>query len=173
MRYLKGFIVAMTFFLIAFLAIGFALSGEWRAERSVTVAAPASAVWPLVADLRRWDEWAPLGEVEADYPGPTSGPGAVRAWDDRAWGSGSVTVVDVADGVRLVYDVEVDGGLATRGTIELAESAGGGPTRVTWREQGDFGWNPLLSWFAWGMETRQGAQLQRGLDRLRAAVEGG
>ncbi len=173
MRYLKGFIVAMTFFLVIFLAIGFALPGDWQAERSVSIDAPPESVWPLVADLRHWDAWAPLGEVEGIFPGASTGPGAVREWNDRAWGSGSVTIREVVEGRRLIYDVGVEGGLSTTGTLELESIAASGATRVTWREEGNFGWNPLLSWFASGMETRQGAQLQRGLDRLSTVVEGG
>jgi hypothetical protein len=170
-KYLKGFIVAMTFFLIVFLAVGSVLSGEWRAERSVDISEPVAEIWPWIADLRRWDEWAPLGEVEGIFPGATTGPGAVREWDDPAWGFGSVTLREVREGEELVYDVRVEGGLATTGTLRI-ESAGAGSSRVTWREEGSFGWNPLLSWFAWGMETRQGAQLQRGLEQLRTLVEG-
>jgi hypothetical protein len=171
MKYLKGFIVATTFFLLIFLSVGFVLSGEWRAERTVSIAAPAEVVWPMIADLRRWDDWAPLGEVEGIFPGATTGPGAVREWDDPAWGYGSVTIRELQEGRRLAYDVRVEGGLQTAGTL-LLEASGAAETRVTWREEGDFGWNPLLSWFAWGMEARQGAQLERGLQQLRALAEG-
>ena len=171
MRYLKGFIVAMTFFLVVFLAVGFVLPSDWRAERSVDVPASSERVWTLVSDLREWDAWAPLGEVEGLFPGATEGVGATREWDDRAWGSGSVTIREVVEGRSLVYDVRVEGGLETTGTITV-ETAGASTTRVTWREEGDFGWNPLLSWFAWGMEARQGAQLQTGLERLAELFAG-
>lgn len=173
MKYLKGFIVAMTVFLIAFLAVGVWLPGEWSAERTVTIEAPPEIVWPWIADLRQWDAWAPLGEVEGTFPGATRGVGAVREWDDPAWGYGSVRVREVDEGRRLVYDVDVEGGLETTGTLSLDPGGAAARTRVTWREEGSFGWNPLLSWFAMGMEARQGAQLELGLERLRTRVEGG
>ncbi len=172
MTYLKGFIAAMTIFLLAFVGVGFALPGGWSAERAVTIEAAPAAVWPWLADLRQWDAWAPLGDVEGIFPGETQGPGAVREWDDPAWGHGSVTVREVDEGRRLVYDVGVEGGLQTTGTLVLEPIGAGTRTRVTWREEGDFGWNPLLSWFAFGMEPRQGAQLELGLERLRERVTG-
>jgi len=171
MKYLKGFIVGMTLFLIAFLVAGFLVSSEWDAERTLVVNAPPAAVWPWISDLRRWDAWAPLGEVEGIFPGATTGVGAIREWDDAAWGEGVVTVREVEDGRRLVYDVAVDGGLSTRGTLTLRPEAPG--TRVTWLEEGDFGWNPLLSFFAAGMDRRQGAQLEKGLRRLKQLIEQG
>jgi len=168
-KYLKAFIAATTFFLIVFLAAGSLISGEWSSERSVTVQAPAPAVWPWIADLRQWDAWAPLGEVEGTFPGETRGVGAIREWDDAAWGEGVVTVREVEEGRRLVYDVSVDGGLSTTGTLTIEGS--GETSTVTWREEGDFGWNPLLKWFASGMDARQGAQLEKGLQALRALIE--
>ncbi len=170
MKYIKGFIVTMSFFLLTMLGVGFLLPGEWEAERSVTIDATPAEVWPWLSDLRQWDAWAPLGEVEGIYPGETRGVGAVREWDDAAWGFGSVTIREVDETRRLVYDVAVEGGLETRGTLTV-EPASASSTRVTWTEQGDFGWNPLLSWFALGMEPRQGAQLSEGLDALRERVE--
>ena len=66
----------------------------------------------------------------------------------------------------------MEGGLETHGTLRLDSAPSGTGTRVTWTEEGDFGWNPLLSWFALGMEPRQGAQLSIGLETLRTRVEG-
>jgi hypothetical protein len=60
--------------------------------------------------------------------------------------------------------------METRGRIQLVEGAEG--TTLTWREEGDFGWNPLLSYFALGMERMQGEELDKALDRLQKLVEG-
>lgn len=169
MTYLKGFIGVITVLLFVILGVGALVPGEWSSERSVRVEAGADAIWPWIADLRQWDAWAPLGEVEGIFPGETRGVGAVREWDDAAWGEGVVTVREVDEGRRLVYDVAVDGGLSTTGTLTIDEAANA--SVVTWREDGDFGWNPLLRWFASGMDARQGAQLERGLTRLRDLIE--
>lgn len=167
--FFKGLVAVITLLLVAFLGIGFFVPSEWSAERSVDVDAPADAVWPWLADLRQWDAWAPLGEVKATYPDGTRGVGARRVWDDAAWGSGEVTVTAMTESETLEYSVLVEGGLTTRGVLSLESSDRG--TRVTWREEGDFGWNPLLTWFAAGMDSRQGAQLERGLRRLKQEIE--
>ncbi|MDT8368074.1 MAG: SRPBCC family protein [Longimicrobiales bacterium] len=170
MTYLKRFIVAIALFLIIFLAAGMLRSGEWTTARSRVIAASPEAIWPWISDLRRWDAWAPLGEVEGIFEAESSGVGAVRAWDDPAWGAGRVTIREVDPGRRLSYDVAVEGGLTATGRLTLEPIPDGGGTRVRWIEEGDFGWNPLLTWFAPGMEKRQGAQLALGLERLRDRV---
>ncbi len=173
MRWMKLFISVVAVILLTMLVVGFLLPGEWTTTRSIEIEAPASEIWPRVEDLARWDEWAPIGDVEAELSSPSRGPGATRAWDDAAWGQGVVTVESVQPGREMVYRVAVeDGALTTTGTLSV-DSIGSGSTRVSWTEAGDFGWNPLLSWFALGMEKRQGAQLAVGLERLRAEIEGG
>ncbi len=173
MKWMKIFISVVAVGLVTLLSIGFLLSGEWSATRSIEVAAPPEAVWPLIDDLARWEEWAPIGEVEAELSSPSRGAGATRAWDDAAWGQGVVTVERVQPGREMVYQVSVEeGALSTTGTLSVEPIATGG-ARVTWTESGNFGWNPLLAWFALGMEKRQGAQLTVGLERLREIVEGG
>lgn len=171
MKYMKAFISVTGVLLLVMLGIGFALPGDWSATRTIRIDAERTGVWPLIADLRRWNSWAPLGEVEAEFSEPSRGPGATREWDDAAWGQGVVTIRSATPPMELVYEVAVEGGaLRTIGTLQL-ESAGPETTTVTWTEEGDFGWNPLLSWFALGMEKRQGAQLDVGLRRLKQRVE--
>jgi hypothetical protein len=41
-------------------------------------------------------------------------------------------------------------------------------TRIAWREEGDFGRNPLMGYWARFMERAQGTELEKALDRLDA-----
>jgi hypothetical protein len=43
----------------------------------------------------------------------------------------------------------------------------GAASRVTWREEGDLGRNPLMGYVARNMSQSQGAQLAEGLEKLR------
>lgn len=172
MKFMKIFISAMSVLLLVLLTVGALLSGEWTAMHAVDIDAPPEEIWPHVADLARWGEWAPIGEVEAELSNPSTGPGATRAWDDAAWGQGVVTILSASAPRELTYDVSVEeGSLQTTGTLAL-DARSDGTTLVTWTEAGNFGWNPLLAWFALGMEERQGAQLAVGLIKLKEVVEG-
>lgn len=155
--------------LVVLLAVGFALPGTWAAERSAILTAPPSAVFPLLdapEAWRRWTAWPDSGLVPE---GPQRGVGARLTWDDPELGDGSFEIIEVVPGRAVRYAVRVQGGsMHTDGTFSLAAEAGG--TRVTWREEGDFGWNPLMGYWALFMERAQGRELEKALGRLEAMV---
>jgi hypothetical protein len=170
MALMKGFITLVALALLVFVGVGFLLSGEWSAQRERQLSVPPEAVRPFLVDLARWPEWSSVGQVEGELSSPSAGVGATMSWDDPQWGQGVVTLTEVGPD-EVAYEVRVeDGSLRTRGRIHLTPREGG--TRVVWLEEGDFGWNPLLSWFALGMDRIQGAELEKSLDALSEAVGG-
>lgn len=155
--------------LVLVLALGFALPGTWGAERSVLVAAPPSAVFPLLDAPEAWRQWTAWPDSGLVAEGPERGVGARLTWDDPELGDGSFEIVEVAPPRHVRYEVRVQGGsMHTDGTFTLAAEGGG--TRVTWREEGDFGWNPLMGYWALFMEKAQGRELEKALARLEAMV---
>lgn len=169
MSALKAFISILAVLLVAFVAVGFALSGSWSTERNRIVRAPAEAVFPYLEDLTLWREWSSLGEVEGTLSEPASGAGASFAWDDPQWGEGVFTITSVTPLREVRYEVGVEGGsIRTLGSFQLREGTGG--TELRWREEGDFGWNPLLAYFALGMDRMQGQELEKRLDRLEEVL---
>jgi uncharacterized protein YndB with AHSA1/START domain len=164
-------LTAASSLLALFLLVGVVLSGRWAVERSATLPAPPAAVFPWVDDPRRWDEWAPLGDIQATFSGPAHGAGAARSWSDPEVGDGVFTIVSAVPDQKVAYRVEVqEGKLITEGTLTLTAQAGG--TRVTWEERGDFGHNPLLGYIARTMDRTQGAQMEQALARLSEKVAG-
>lgn len=172
MRLFQAAIAAMGLGLLAFVVVGFILSGRWETERNRSVAAGPDSVWTVVSDLARWQGWSSLGEVEGTLSEPSDAVGAALSWDDPVWGEGELRLTGLEPRREVRYEVAVDeGDIQTRGSILLAPAADGG-TIIRWRESGDMGWNPLLAWFALGMERMQGRELQKALDRLEMLLEG-
>lgn len=171
MRALKGFISVLALLLVGFVVVGLALPGDWSAARSRVVAAPASQVFPYLEDLTLWRDWSSMGQVQGTLSDPSRGEGATLSWDDPQWGAGTFRLTGVTALEQVRYEVLVeDGDLRTRGVIQLTSR--GDSTAITWHEEGDLGWNPLLAWFALGMDRMQGEELQKSLDRLQALLEG-
>ena len=56
-------------------------------------------------------------------------------------------------------------GAAAAGELRIEALEGG--SRVTWREEGDLGRNPMMGYVARNMPKSQGVQLVEGLERLR------
>lgn len=151
--------------LVLVLAVGFALPGTWSAERSAVLAAPREALYPLMDAPSSWRQWTawPASAVVAD--GPERGVGAGLRWDDPELGDGRFVIVEAVPQERVRYRVDVEGGaMHWQGVLTLVEDGGG--TRVTWREEGDFGWNPLMGYWARFMQQIQGRELEKALARL-------
>ena len=151
--------------LVLVLAVGFALPGTWSAERSVVLAAPPEALYPLMEAPSSWRKWTAWPDSGLVAEGPERGEGAGLRWDDPELGDGRFEIVEAIPLQRVRYRVEVEGGaMHTQGVLTLVQETGG--TRVSWREEGDFGWNPLMAYWAWFMERVQGRELEKALARL-------
>lgn len=171
MKLFKAFISVIGLGLLAFVVVGFILPGDWSTSRTRTVSAPPDVVFAYLTDLQRWTEWSTLGDIDGTLSDPSSGAGASLSWDDPVWGDGVLRLTEVTSTREVSYEVGVeDGSIQTRGRISVSGSGNG--ATVTWEESGDMGWNPLLSYFALGMERMQGQELEKNLDRLQALAEG-
>jgi hypothetical protein len=150
------------------------LPSEWQVERSVTIAAPASAIHPLVDDFHQWREWANPRErdpsVKYAYDGPERGVGAEQSWiGDRSRGRMKITKSDPAKGVWMqsaVLSSEYNGEAAI--TFEPGE----GGTVVTWSGHGDL--MPVVG----GLLARRigqgvGDYYEHSLGELKKLAEGG
>ena len=151
--------------LIILMLIGFVLPGTWSAEASIQIEASPTEVFPFLNDLSRWDTWTNWGDLESEVSDPSVGVGASRSWDDPNFGSGSVTIISNGPPTFVRYEVEIEGGASVGGELNIEGL--GEASRVTWREEGDFGRNPLMGYVARGMAKSQGAQLAEGLEKLR------
>ncbi len=151
--------------LLTLMLIGLVLPGTWSAEASIQIEAAPTDLFPFLNDLSRWDTWTNWGEVESELSDPSLGVGASRSWDDPNLGSGSVTITGSEAPTFVRYEVKIEGGASVSG--ELRIEALGGASRVTWREEGDLGRNPLMGYVARGISKSQEAQLAEGLEELR------
>ncbi len=160
---------ALALAMIAFTVIGILLPSGWETERSIVIEAPPEAILPWLERAEAWGEWTPSPDDGVELFGPPAGPGSGRRWDDARYGQGEFEITAVEEGRRVSYEVAVEGGaIRISGRLELLPE--GASTRVVWREEGDFGWNPLLGYVAGQMEELQGNQLEDALRTLRTRV---
>jgi uncharacterized protein YndB with AHSA1/START domain len=157
--------------LIGFLLVGYLLPSDWEAEASRVLPVSPEEVYAFLDSPEGWQRWTPWPESGVQRSGPARGAGASFSWNDPDLGAGSFTIADAAEPARVSYEVVIDDGtMNAQGSVDV--TAEGDGSRVTWRERGDFGWNPLMGYWALSMSRAQTDEMTKGLDRLGQLVTG-
>src|SRR5690606_20747890 len=96
---IKKILLVLALALVAILVVAVFRPDTMHVARSATIAAPPSAVFAVVNDFRRWDDWSPWSkldpEMKVNFEGPPIGVGAVYKWSgNNEVGEGSTTLVE-------------------------------------------------------------------------------
>ncbi len=175
MKIVKWVAAGIAAVVLVLLVVAYLIPRETTVTRSVAVAAPASAIYALVADLRGFGEWSPWSEIDPatvyTFTGPTDGVGQTLNWQsgNPAVGSGSMAIQALDPDKRVDYVLHLGNGDVVPASLAL--EAGSGATTVTWTATVDRGISPLARYFGTALEARIGPDLEEGLVRLKSAAE--
>ncbi len=176
MRILRNIVLGLVAVVVILAAASYLLPRHVTVERSVTIDAPPNEVFPEVNSLQRASEWSPWlaadPETELAYSGPEEGVGNRLEWssENPRVGSGSqeITASEPDERVETALDF---GDMGTgRAWFDLAPQDGA--TEVTWGLVADMGNSPVGRYMGLMMDDWVGADYERGLQNLRATVEG-
>ena len=167
--------VAIVVLLVVLLVVAMLLPRHAIVSRSIEVAAPASAVFPFVGDLRRFNEWSPWLERDPDvkvtFTGPADGVGQTMNWESKVptvgSGSMSITALDPDQSVAMSIDFGSQGTALASFTLAPKGEA----TTVTWGFDVDLGFNPIARYFGLMMDGQVGPDYEQGLAKLKTVVE--
>jgi hypothetical protein len=158
---------------ILLVLVAFFFPRHYRVERSAVFKAQPEKIHAQIANLRAWKTWGVWQErdpaMTITYSDPASGVGAWSAWVSAKEGSGKMTITQQTP-VLVAYALEFpDFGTKSSSTMTLTPEAGG--TRVTWKDEGDLGMNPMNRWFGLFLEKLLGADFDHSLSNLKRLVE--
>ncbi|HEY1764520.1 MAG TPA: SRPBCC family protein [Opitutaceae bacterium] len=175
MRLVVRVVGAIVVLLVALALAGLFLPGRYHVSRSVVIAAPPSAIYPNIGDLKAWPKWgvwfARDPAMQIAYSPTTSAIGAWSAWTSKSQGNGRMTVTAKEPPNRFDYRLEFpDEGMVASGSVSLV-AAGAGSTRVTAAMDGELGRSPFNRWFGFFMDTIIGPDFQGGLANLKRISE--
>ncbi len=176
MRIVRNTLVAFGALIAILVVIGLFLPARVHVERATTIDAPATAIFAIVNDFARFNEWSPWYPLDpdADYvvSKPARGAGASFTWhsDKPDVGFGSQQIIEAVDNrlVRVKLDFG-DQGIAL--ASYLLEPANPGSTRITWTMDADFGYDLVARYVGLMFDSWVGADYERGLRNLKALVE--
>ena len=175
MKVLKKIGLAVASLVLLLFVISLFLPGTWRVERSIVIAAQPAAIYPYLADFKKWQQWIPWSKekdptMQLSFEGANEGAGAVERWTSQKFGNGMVKIkaADLRKGVW--FDVSARNGHFTASGMILFQQPDDG-TAVVWIEEGELGWNFPNRYFALFLDRSMGADFAEGLQNLKRLVE--
>lgn len=176
MTILKWLLRIAILVLAIFLIGAFFLPRETAVQRSISIDAPASEIFPHLVNLKANEAWSPwLGrdpEVQLNYGDVSEGQGATMTWasEHPQVGNGRMEITKAEAPTHLTTALDFGDMGAATAFFDLVENAE--KTDVTWGFTSDNGNNPMLRWMGLMMDGWVGPDYQLGLDNLKALVEG-
>ncbi len=167
--------------IVAVIVVGFLIvvamqPSDYRVSRSVTVAAPAAAVFPQVNEIKKWEPWSPWMKLDPNatskYEGPAAGVGAAMIWaGNNEVGEGMMTITESKANELVRFHLDFYKPMAGAGDAEFAFRPEGNGTTVTWTMTGKNNFIGKAFCLIMNMDKMIGGNFEKGLADLKAIAE--
>lgn len=152
----------------------------FKVERKIAIQAPASDIFPHLADFHKWAEWSPWEhldpKMQKTYSGPPAGVGSSYAWSGSPEvGEGRMTVTESRPDEELKLKLEFIKPFESTNTTTylLVPISGNMGTQVIWTMEGPSSFmTKVFSVFA-DMDAMIGKDFETGLANLKRVSESG
>ena len=150
---------------------------DFRVTRTATITAPASAVFPHVNDLQKWDAWSPWAKLDPNaknsFEGPASSVGAIMRWaGNNKVGQGSMTIIESRPDEFVQFKLEFLKPFKATNTAEFTFNSENNQTTVTWSMYGKNNFMGKAMGLFMSCDKMVGGQFEKGLATLKSVVEG-
>lgn len=172
---IESIVVAVVALGLAFLLLVSTRPGMLHVERTVSIAAPAESIFPLLNDFRQWRLWTPYDKdpaMQKTYSGNESGEGAHYAWSgNKSVGQGEIAIVESRAPGRLLMDLHMIRPFEARNVATFTLAPETRATRVTWALDAPQNFMSRLVSLFMNMDRMIGQDFEIGLGNLKRVVE--
>lgn len=150
---------------------------DFKITRSASISAPASAIFPHVNTLQKWNAWSPWAKLDPDskstFEGPEEGVGAKMSWaGNNKVGVGSMTITESRPGELIQFKLEFQKPMQATNTAEFSFNSEGDQTNITWTMTGTNNFMGKVMNLFMNCDKMVGGQFEKGLADLKKVVEG-
>lgn len=158
------------------LAYAATVPNHFRVSRSININAPPDRIFPLINNLKRFNEWNPFAKQDPSmaivYSGPESGPGAGYSWDSRGrGGKGSSAITDVSAPTTVQMRLDMERPMEGHPQISFVLQPDGAATEVSWTMAGPYPYLNRIFGTIFNMDKMIGGTFASGLADLKALAE--
>lgn len=173
---IKKILLVLALVLVAILVTAVFRPDTMVVERSATIAAPPSAVFAVVNDFSRWNDWSPWAKLDPEMTtsleGPKSGVGAVYKWSgNNEVGEGSTTLVESVPDQKVAMKLAFVRPFPGESDVQFSFAPEGDGTKVTWAMQAPQPYLGKLVGLFMDCEEMCGDSFLEGLANLKKVVE--
>lgn len=175
MRALKTILIILGALLGVVVLLGLLGKKDFRFERSITIKAPADAVYGNISSLAAMDKWGPWKEMEHNMTSTLSGSpdgqiGAISHWkSDESEGEMELSELVTNSKVRTKLRFISPWAANNEGTYDL--EAMGDSTRIIWGMQGQNNFMAKVMSVFMNMDAMVGPMFEKGLGNLKTLTE--
>ena len=175
MNLIKRLLLSVMSLIVILILGSFFLPQKQHVARNVEISAPATKIYPYLADPKLFSQWSPWSKIDPDmkvqYVGSASGEGAGMTWqsDQPSVGTGSWTIIKAVENESL--DVKMDFGDQGAATSFFKLKPNGLKTTITWGFDTDAGMNPIMRYMGLLMDKMVGTEYAKGLEELKLIIE--
>lgn len=171
-------VIAAALFAVLLLVVA-TRPGHLHIERSLSMAAPPSVVFPLIDDFHAWQSWSPWEKLDPnmkrEITGAPHGKGALYSWfgNDEV-GSGTMEITESTPQQQVQIRLEFKQPWAATNTTTFTLAPSSAPatgTRVTWSMDGENSFGAKAMGLVMDMDHMIGKDFESGLTNLQAMAE--
>lgn len=174
---LKKILLALVAVVIAVIAFAATRPDDFHVERTASVQAPPEAIFLLVNDLHRWDEWSPWAKLDPNakntFEGAPTGVGSAMSWAGNSdVGEGRMTITESNPSSLVRMKLEFLKPFESTSMAEFTFKGEGPQTVVTWSMNGRNNLMAKVIGLFMNCDKMVGEQFEKGLAQMKAIAEG-
>ena len=143
-------------------------------QRSTSIAAAPSAIFPLINDLRAHRSWSPFDQdqnTQRTYSGPAKGPGSALDFADRKAGTGHLEITDASQPSQVTMRLQMTKPFACDNVVKFSLTPNSGGTDVTWSMSGPQPFFFKLMGTVMDCDKMCGREFEKGSAKLKTLAE--
>jgi hypothetical protein len=162
---------------VAILVLASRQPDVFSVTRTGSISAPASAIFPHVNDLHKWEAWSPWAKLDPNaknaFAGPEEGVGANMSWvGNNKVGVGGMTITESRPSEFIQFKLEFQKPMQSTSVAEFTFKPDGDKTTITWMMTGTNNFMGKVMSVFMSCEKMAGGQFEKGLASLKEVVEG-
>lgn len=169
-------LIGVAIIIVVFLIVVAMQPSQATITRSMTMSAPANAVFAQVNDFHNWEAWSPWAKMDPNakntFDGATSGTGAGFAWEgNNKVGAGRMTITESKSSELIRIKLEFIKPFAGINDTLFTFKPEGSQTTVTWTMTGPRPFMAKMFCMFMNMDKMVGGQFEQGLTQMQAAAQ--